>query len=293
MKSNASVLCFGEILWDCLPQGLFPGGAPMNVAYHLSRHGVNALPVTAVGKDLLGAELLRRLKGWGIDTRYVAVLPKKPTGTVQVQLDKSGKPVYEIVRRVAWDEIPTSKRLLAHVGSSKAIVFGSLAQRTPHNRRQLAKILAAAPDAWKIFDINLRPPFDDLKLVRALSRRSSLIKLNNDELGRFAGRKLAPGQLEKAARGLSEEVGCERVCVTAGANGAGLLWEGEWFWEKPRPIKVKDSVGAGDAFLASLTYHLLFTGNRVQQALAKASRLAEFVASSEGATPAYEPKQVG
>ncbi|MDB6031586.1 MAG: kdgK 2 [Verrucomicrobiales bacterium] len=288
MKSNGLILCFGEILWDCLPRGLFPGGAPMNVAYHLRRHGVNALPVTAIGKDILGAELLRRLKGWGVDTRYVTTLPAKPTGTVQVELDKSGKPHYEIVERVAWDHIPVSPRLLAQARSSKAIVFGSLAQRTPHNRKQLARILEAAREPWKVFDINLRPPFDDLKLVRALMRRSNLIKLNDEELGRFSNRKLSPTQLEGAARKLGAEAACERICVTAGPHGAGLLWDGKWYWEKARKIQVKDSVGAGDSFLASLLHSLLFAETPVRHSLAKACRLAEFVASSDGATPAYD-----
>jgi fructokinase len=260
----------------------------MNVAYHLSRHGVAALPVTAVGRDILGAELIRRLKGWGIDTRHVATIPRKPTGTVQVELDKAGKPHYEIVEGVAWDQIRVSAPLLAQARRSKAVVFGSLAQRTANNRRQLAKILDAASHAWRVFDINLRPPFDDLELVRNLARRSSLLKLNDEELSRFANRKLATPQLESSARKLAEETNCGRICVTAGAQGAGLLWEGQWYWEKSRKIKVKDSVGAGDSFLASLLHGLLFAQIPIRQALAKACRLAEFVAASDGATPYYQ-----
>ena len=39
------IICFGEILWDSLPRGLFPGGAPMNVAYHLKQLGAHPIPV--------------------------------------------------------------------------------------------------------------------------------------------------------------------------------------------------------------------------------------------------------
>ena len=52
MRTPVTIACFGEILWDCLPRGLFLGGAPINVAYHLSRLGVRALPVTAIGRDV-------------------------------------------------------------------------------------------------------------------------------------------------------------------------------------------------------------------------------------------------
>ena len=38
----ASVLCFGEVLWDILPDGMKPGGAPMNAAYHLHRNGITS-----------------------------------------------------------------------------------------------------------------------------------------------------------------------------------------------------------------------------------------------------------
>src|SRR5678815_80233 len=85
-KGKKAIMCFGEVLWDFLPRGLFPGGAPMNVAYHLRQHGLNAIPVTAVGEDVLGHELLNRLQGWSLDISFVARLPKKPTGMVRVHL---------------------------------------------------------------------------------------------------------------------------------------------------------------------------------------------------------------
>jgi len=46
--TDSKILCFGELLWDMLPQGKQAGGAPMNVAFHLNRLGLNAFPFTAV-----------------------------------------------------------------------------------------------------------------------------------------------------------------------------------------------------------------------------------------------------
>ena len=79
---SSSVLCFGEILWDLLPHGAFPGGAPFNVAYHLHRLGVPVLPVSAVGSDDLGSQLLRRLDAWGISPSAITLHPTAATGTV-------------------------------------------------------------------------------------------------------------------------------------------------------------------------------------------------------------------
>ena len=293
IEGSKAVLCFGEMLWDSLPQGLFPGGAPMNVAYHLRRHGLNAMPVSAVGRDLLGAELLRRLRSWGVDTRLVGVLRKKATGTVEVELDKAGKPKFTIVQKVAWDEIPNQKQTLKWASRSAALVFGSLAQRSANNRLLLAMLLKAAPQAWKIFDVNLRPPFVEAKIIWGLAAKATLIKLNDEELGVLLGRKLIVAELEKAAREFSRKTSCDNICVTAGGEGAGLLLHGQWHWEPARKIKVKDTVGAGDAFLSSLIYNVIFRAQRPEYALRRASRLAEYIASRDGATPAYEISDEG
>ena len=121
------VICFGEILWDSLPRGLYPGGAPINVAYHLKQLGANPIPVTAVGRDQLGEELLQRLKAWGVDISGVSVHPTKPTGLARVTL-VDGSPRFEIVEDVAWDAIELSAETLARALQCDAIVFGSLAQ---------------------------------------------------------------------------------------------------------------------------------------------------------------------
>ena len=104
---TVTIVCFGETLWDILPRGIFLGGAPLNAAYHLSRHGVKVQPVTAVGRDFLGDEAWRRIVGWGVDTRWVARTPDRPTGTVRATLDARGVASYRFAPRVAWDAIPT------------------------------------------------------------------------------------------------------------------------------------------------------------------------------------------
>lgn len=289
-ETGRPVICFGEILWDSLPHGLFPGGAPINVAYHLKQLGARAVPVTAVGRDVLGDELLRRLRLWRLETEFVAVLPEKPTGLVRVTLSPAGSPSFEIVENVAWDWIEVTSAALDLAKRSRAIVFGSLAQRSEQNRRQLALLRERATDALKVFDVNLRAPFDVLDRIWELAQGSNLIKLNDDELKRLLGRSLTLDQLEEAARLFADRTGCTKVCVTAGAQGAGWLCEGGWFWADAKPVEVSDTVGAGDAFLAALLHGLLSERLPPQRNLERACRLAEFVASKPGATPSYSIK---
>lgn len=294
MNNTASVpavLCFGEMLWDSLPPGLFPGGAPMNVAYHLQQLGLHAAPVSAVGRDALGDELLRRVTAWGLETSLIRVRDDKPTGLVRVAL-KNGIPTYEIVKNVAWDWIELPRHTLRLIRQASALIFGSLAQRSPHNRQQLTRLRELCGAALKVFDVNLRAPHDSPQLVWSLAGAADVIKLNDDEARRLLQQDFPVHQLEFAARALAERTGCPRICITAGAAGAGFLMDAKWNWSPSQPIKVKDTVGAGDSFLAALVHGLL---NQLpaEKALSRACRLAEFVAANDGATPAYQISRTG
>ncbi len=285
------VLCFGEILWDCLPQDRFPGGAPMNVAYHLARLGLRALPVTAVGRDALGEELLGRLRELGLETDFVSQVPDKPTGTVRVSLEE-GTPKYEIAREAAWDWIEISPALLKLAPRATALVFGSLAQRRQHNRLALKVLRDRCEGALQVFDVNLRAPFDSADLVGALGSGADLIKLNHEELARLLALSADAEPIEPAARRFADRTGCSRICVTAGARGAGLLYDEEWFWAEAEPIQVRDTVGAGDAFLAALLHGLIASQPEPSSILRRACRLAELVASRDGATPSYTVDEI-
>lgn len=288
--STPRILCFGEILWDFLPAGLFSGGAPLNVAYHLHRQRAQVQLLSAVGRDLLGDELLRRLHHWGLSTETIIRHQGLPTGYVVATLGTGGDASYEIVPSVAWDQILVETEGLRAAMTARALVFGSLAQRSPFNRAALDRLLAVIPaEAWRVFDVNLRPPHDDLELVRHLADRTTLLKLNAAEAARLHdGGAETPGREEADARTLASRHGCRIVCVTAGERGAGLLREGQWHWKSGQKVAVADTVGAGDAFLAALLAGLL--GGQLDDAgcLARACRLGEWVATQRGATPFYD-----
>lgn len=285
------LLCFGEILWDFLPDGLFPGGAPFNVAYHAHQLGLKARLVSAVGRDLLGDELLRRLEGWGIATDLILRHNGLPTGYVQATVKPGGDADYEIVQSVAWDQILVAEDVVRAAVGAQAFVFGSLAQRGPFNQNAVRRILEVLPPkAWRVFDVNLRPPFDDLNLVNERAAQAHVLKVNAAEAARIAaGEEEQAGQEEKHARLLAERFGNNIVCVTAGQRGAGLLRGDRWHWEKGKKTAVTDTIGAGDAFLASLVTSLLKGRSSDGELLARACRHGEWVASQRGATPAYDP----
>ncbi len=298
---NTHFYAFGEILWDCLPSGRHAGGATFNVCAHLVQLGVSASLISAVGRDALGNELLQVAQDKGIDTRFVGrARAGLATGTVQVTLDAHSNAAYEIVEPVAWDEIVVPLEAMQNIRQARALVFGSLASRSPDNLAQLA-LLLELPGPLKFFDVNLRAPFADPARVIGLAKRADIIKLNDDEVGLLAGWLAAgtvsgdtPRSAEAVANAcavLARATDTARICVTRGAQGAALWDQGVLVSASAPPTQVKDTVGAGDAFMAGLMVGLT-RGEDPQTLLQNACRMGAYVASHNGATPLLPPEMI-
>jgi fructokinase len=295
--SGAEVLCVGELLWDSLPAGLFLGGAPFNVAGHLHALGVPVAMLSRVGSDRLAIEAVARITRRGIATDLIQSDDTLPTGFVSVELDPDGTPAYEIAEPAAWDAIELEERVLQRAARARAIVFGTLAQRAPATRATIRRLCEL--DVPKVFDVNLRPPFDDAEVVRESLDSADVVKLNEGELARLdamldlgGGLGGRPGDtalhtVREAAQTLGRRFGCGAVCVTRGAGGALLLREGRWSEHPGYRVQVRDTVGAGDAFLAALIPGLL-AGAGDAETLRRANLLGAFVATRAGAIPDHD-----
>lgn len=284
------ILCLGEVLWDALPAGLFLGGAPLNVACHLREAGRGVRLASRVGNDELGREVLRRMTRRGLATDLVQVDRELPTGFVIVALDEAGSPSFDVVEPSAWDRLELTDELVHAAKQADAVVFGSLAQRSKTSRETIQRVIREAK--LSVFDINLRPPFDDLATVVACLPHSTIVKLNDEELIRLANHLGLEGSEEEQARGLSARFGIETVCVTRGARGSALLCAGLWVRDPGFPVRVADAVGAGDSFLATLLAELL-AGTQPGEALWQANAVGAFVASRSGATPLHDRDAIG
>jgi fructokinase len=291
---NTEFYSFGEILWDCLPSGRHAGGAPFNVASHLAQLGVSVSLLSAVGQDPLGDEILEVAQRKGVNVQFVGrARIGLPTGTVVATVDALGNATYELVQFVAWDEIIVSANALEAVAKAGAFIFGSLASRSPYNLEQLDRLLSLK-GPLKFFDVNLRSPFADPKRVLELAAHADVIKLNHEEVGQIAswlrtGEAIPnpPGNAQavtEACVALSEATNTPRICVTMAAEGATLWDRGKLVSASAPKVVVKDTVGAGDAFMAGLMIGLT-RGADAQTVLETACRLGAIVASHDGATP--------
>jgi fructokinase len=286
-SSSGEVLCVGEVLWDSLPEGLFLGGAPFNVACHLRATGTVVSMVSRVGNDRLGDEVLRRAKRYGVGTDLIQLDPLLPTGFVRVHVDERGNGTYEICEPVAWDAIEATEPLLARAARARAIVFGSLAQRNTTTRATIERLwTVASHQALMVCDVNLRPPYDDLEVIRASLGMADVVKLSDAELTRLTDRFGWGNRDEREMmQGLATMFGCRVVCVTRGNRGAALLRDDEFSDHPGFPAEVRDTVGAGDAFLAVLLAGLL-AGSSDAELLQHANLMGAYVVTQFGALPA-------
>jgi len=274
------VLCFGEILWDSLPSGLFPGGAPFNVACHLHKLGINSIIASRLGNDTLGSIIKKRLTEKGMDTSLIQNDPVYPTGLVNVTLNSYGNASYEIVNPAAWDFICDDKVLLDTAEDSDIIVYGSLAQRNETTRNTLYKLLGLKKT--NIFDVNLRPPYDNQEIIEKTLYKSTVVKLNNEELFTLSKWFGFQAEIKHAACSLADKFGCSMVCITRGAEGSALLMNDNWIEHPGFIVEVKDTIGSGDAFLAAFIDEMLKQKNAAD-ILKEANKLGSYVATRSGA----------
>lgn len=283
---NNLVVGMGEILWDMLPEGKKLGGAPANFAYHVSQFGLPGCVVSAVGRDSLGDESISALDSKGLSHRIDRV--GYPTGTVKVEVDSDGIPRYDICEDVAWDHIPFTDRLEETARRTRAVCFGSLAQRSDESRRTINRFLDAMPrgeGSLVVFDINLRQHFYTPEIITESMERCDILKINDEELetvSRMLG--CSDGDAMSRCRRLIDRFGLRILILTCGTDGSHVLTpDAASFLPTPR-VEVADTVGAGDSFAAAFIASLL-KGSSVTDAHRAAVDTSAYVCTRCGAMP--------
>lgn len=276
-------VCFGEVLWDVFPDHEKIGGAPLNVALRLNSFGDNVAMISAVGNDDLGNQLIGYLNENILTTEYIQVHNEHQTGKVNVTLDSKGSASYEIKYPVSWDYIELNDENVKLAKRSKVFIYGSLVCRNSVSKQTLFKLLDHAN--FKVFDVNLRAPFYSFELLSELMGKANFVKFNDEELELIA-KNLNSGKirLEDNVKFIAQKFDVSHICVTRGGEGAVLYIDGQFYYNSGYPVKVKDTVGAGDSFLASLVYKITNKTNP-QDALNFACAVGALVAASEGANP--------
>jgi len=288
--SKINVVCFGEVLFDVFPTHTKIGGAPLNVALRLASLGANAEIISRIGQDAHGTELQTFIKENGVSTTTIQIDQALKTGEVIVKLDAKGSASYTINYPVAWDNIELSPKAIQSVENSDAFVYGSLVCRDSRSYNSLSELLKLAK--YKIFDVNLRAPFYKKEILLDLMMQSDFIKFNDDELYEICEFLDSPFRsLEQNILFIAEFTNTKQICVTKGSHGAVLYTSEKRYYNSGYKIKVVDTVGAGDSFLAGLISNLL-NGKDPQTAIDFACALGALVAEKEGANQKISSSEI-
>ncbi len=283
---NDLVVGMGEALWDVLPEGKKIGGAPANFAYHVSQFGLPSCVVSAVGDDDLGREIIENFTAKGLK-QLIADVPY-PTGTVQVEIDQSGVPQYEIKENVAWDNIPYTERLESLAERTTAVCFGSLAQRNVVSRNTINRFLDVVSrneENLIVFDVNLRQGFYNKGILCNSMKRCNILKINDEELVTVSRMFGYPGiDLQDKCWILLGKYNLKMLILTCGINGSYVFTPGNVSFQPTPKVEVADTVGAGDSFTAAFISSVL-KGKSVSEAHSLAVRTSAFVCTEKGAMP--------
>jgi fructokinase len=276
-------VAYGEVLWDVFANEKKIGGAPLNVALRMKTLGCDVAMISCVGKDKDGEAILNYIKQLGLETDAIMQSESFSTGLVNVTLNETGSASYEINYPSAWDKIVLNDLAKSLIINADVLIYGSLVCRDEISRKSLEELLQTK--VYKVFDVNLRKPHYSYEILEQLMLSADFIKFNDEEIIEIAA---ALGSsfisMEENVHYISEKTNTHAICVTRGKDGALLLWKGKCYENKGYPIKVADTVGAGDSFLATLIMYLL-TGTEPQKAIDYACAVGALVAESPGANP--------
>lgn len=287
---SLKAVAYGEVLWDVFDDKKKIGGAPLNVALRMKTLGCEVAMISCVGNDEDGKAILNHVKQLGLQTDAIMQSETFPTGLVTVTLDERGSATYEINYPAAWDKIVLNNKAETLVINADVLIYGSLVCRDKVSRDSLEDLLQM--NIYKVFDVNLRKPHYTYEVLKRLMLSADFIKFNDEEIleiSKALGSSFT--SLEENIHFIAEQTHTKSICVTRGKYGALLFWKGQLYENEGYPVKVADTVGAGDSFLASLITYLL-TDRDPQTAIDFACAVGALVAQSAGANPEISFSQI-
>jgi len=288
MNLHLNVIGLGEVLWDVLPEGKKLGDAPCNFVYHCLQQGARGTVLSAVGNDHNGKEILELLNSKGLSEDLIQV-NDHPTGIVDVSLNDRGIPEYTIHENVAWDFISYHEDIQQKVFEADIICFGTLAQRNNVFRITLEKILKTCkPGTLLVYDINLRQHYYNHAIIQNSLQLCNVLKMNKEELLIVCEiLEITEEGDDKKVLHLMKRFNLKLIALTKGINGSLLVTTSDRSHLPTPQVKVKDTVGAGDAFTAAMIVGFA-NGNGLRKIHQKAVEISAFVCTREGAMPDFD-----
>jgi len=267
------VLCGGEILLDFISKeagkGLDnsiifekrPGGSIFNVVIGLRRLGVPVSFLTKIGGDEFGHGLMDIVRKEKINTECLKRDISLKTTLAFVAVNKEGKPEFRFYRENAADTMLTVSEVKEINPKNYSMYhFGSISLlEKPASDAYLELLnMFYKEKAITSFDPNIRPSLikdkkDFLNMFFKISKMVDILKMSDDDLKYITGLTDVKEGLRKIPSKANS-----LILVTLGKNGV-ISYYKDQFTHVPtfNKIRVKETTGCGDAFMAAIIYGLL------------------------------------
>jgi fructokinase len=261
MRRPIDILSTGELLVDLITAEFvqtleeatlfkrIPGGSPANLAMNMARLGNNAMLAASVGNDDMGGVLLNYVNRLGVDTSCVAQVDD-PTTLILVTRSAAvsnfqayrGADTMLSIRQFPFQRFgeigifhttcfALSKNPAQHV----------ILQAAERAHREACQVSIDANYAEKIWPDRIEAK----KVVAEICRYGALVKISDVDWSRlYEDESPAP----EAVIEHFLKLGATEICFTLGDKGCWVGNSNEQHFLPVRPVEVKDTTGAGDAF---------------------------------------------
>ncbi|MCU6502146.1 PfkB family carbohydrate kinase [Rugamonas sp. A1-17] len=304
--TQQTIAVFGEALVDDFITEQVVGGAPFNVARNLAAFGVATLMVTRIGMDKNGALVRNEFERFDMSEAGLQLDPQEATGRVVVERNAQGHR-FIILPDQAYDYVETGPALTALAQAAPGtIYFGTMAQRHERSRAALRAMLdaSAAFNVQRYLDLNVRDGQVTERCAFESLHLADIVKVNEDELKDLFSwythtkpgtKAIDSAEMVDACQALMRIFTLKGLIVTLGERGAlyfgadgGVIANQDCH----APVRIVDTVGAGDAFSAVFLFGQS-QGWPVSLTLARANAFAGAICGISGAVPAdiafYQP----
>ena len=287
------IVCVGEILADMIAQnnGVVcyerrAGGAPFNVACGVARLGGEAGFAGRTGDDAVGRWLKEYAEERGIGYLDIVCDADRNTTLAFVELSEKGERSFSFYRKNTADAyVDADPYGLA--AKADILHVGSLMLSLKRGREYADRLFAAAERAGKrsSFDMNYREGLFAAEDVLPYMHRADIVKLSEEEAAMF-------GKPEEVARRLSRG---RLLALTMGAKGSAFCLDGGFETVPSIDVRIADTTGAGDAFMAGLLTALgketRYTDGLLRRSFRYANVCGALTATARGAIDALPSRQ--
>ena len=300
-RKPVRVICLGEILFDCLANEIgksvsevtswtpYPGGAPANVACALVKLGTPSAFIGCVGKDTQGKQLVELLQTIGVNTSGIQYSDRVPTRQVYVTFTEDGDRTFAGFGDRQPDKFADAHLQARHLPAklfleAEFLVLGTLELAYPQTRAAVFRALELAEEYHLkiILDVNWRSMFwvnpqEAPPLIDKLWQYVDFVKLAAEE-AQWLFDTVDAGAIAHQLNSV------EGVLVSDGDALVSYCISDNEGKVNPVKVAVKDTTGAGDAFLAGFIHQLCIHGNQKLQDPQVAQDIVRYACAVGGLT---------